>query len=123
MDEIRARHVVDRLRERGIPAHLHTGATEFGIRVELPDDREAIWDADGAAGLDAQVMRDGMLVGFVPVIEGSENFDEPAIVDAIARADYDQPMGRIRRTAPPPEPALPVEGGFFRRMMDGFRYR
>jgi len=124
MEELRARRVVDRLRERGVDAHLSFAqASQFGVRVSLPDGREAIWDADGAAGLDAQVMRDGMLVGLVDVIDGSEDFDEPAIIDAIVRADYDKPIGRIRKTAPPPAEPLPVEGGFFRRMFDGFRYR
>jgi hypothetical protein len=124
MEELRARRVVDRLRERGVPAHLHVApASRFGVRVTLPDGREAIWDADGAAALDAQIMRDGMLVGLVPDVEGSENFSVEQVVDAIARADYDQPVGRLRKTAPPPEPALPVEGGFFRRMFDGFRWR
>ena len=47
----------------------------------------------------------------------------PALVDAIARTDYDQPIARQRPTAPPPEPALPREGGVFRRFLDGFRYR
>jgi len=124
MEELRARKVVDRLRERGVPAHLHIApASRFGVRVDLPDGREAIWDADGAAALDAQIMRDGMLVGLVEDVPGSENFSIEEVVDAIARADYDQPVGRLRKTAPPPEPALPVEGGFFRRMFDGFRWR
>src|SRR5712664_1999762 len=75
------------------------------------------------AGLEAQVMRDGMLVGYVPQIEGSEDFDEPQIVDAIARTDYDQPVARQRTVAPAPGPALTREGGVFRRFLDGFRYR
>ena len=124
MEELRARKVVDRLRERGVPAHLHIApASRFGVRVDLPDGREAIWDADGAAALDAQIMRDGMLVGLVEDVPGSENFSIEEVVDAIARADYNQPVGRLRKTAPPPEPSLPVEGGFFRRMFDGFRWR
>jgi hypothetical protein len=89
----------------------------------LPDGREAIWDADGTAGLEAEVMRDGVLVGFVPVIDGSEAFDEAEVVDAIIRTDYDQPVGRQKDTAPPPAPPLPMEGGFFRRFRDGFRPR
>jgi len=124
MEELRARKVVDRLPERGVPAHLHIApASRFGVRVDRPDGREAIWDADGAAALDAQIMRDGMLVGLVEDVPGSENFSIEEVVDAIARADYDQPVGRLRKTAPPPEPSLPVEGGFFRRMFDGFRWR
>lgn len=126
MDENRARRVVDALRARGIPAHLsrpRAGLSQFGIRVALPDGREAIWDTDGTAGLEAQVMGDGMLVGFVPVIEGSEDFDEQQVVDAIARTDYDQPIARQRRTPAPPAPPLPPEGGFFRRFMEGFRER
>jgi hypothetical protein len=104
MDQDRARRVVDILRGRNVFAHLklpHAGITRYGVRVVLPDGREAIWDNDGTAGLEAQVMRDGVLVGFVPVIEGSEAFGEEQIIEAIARADYDQPVGRSRPTGPP----------------------
>ena len=101
MDENRARRVVDRLRDRGIDGHLaRVGVYQFGIRVTLPDGREAEWDTDGTAGLEAQVMRNGMLVGFVPVIDGSEDFDEEQVVDAIARTDYDQPIAVQRRDSP-----------------------
>ena len=124
MDEKRARRVVDALRELGVPAHMaqpRAGVSQFGVRVVLSDDREAVWDTDGTAGLEAQVMRNGMLVGFVPVIEGSEDFTEEQVVDAIARTDYDKPIAHQRRVAPTPAPALPREGGFFRRLMEGFR--
>ncbi|HCT80903.1 MAG TPA: hypothetical protein DGG94_03815 [Micromonosporaceae bacterium] len=124
MEENRARRVVDVLRDRGVPAHLaqpRAGVSQFGIRVVLSEGREAIWDTDGTAGLEAQVMRNGMLVGFVPMIEGSESFTEQQVIDAIARTDYDKPIARQRRTAPPPAPALPREGGFFRRFIGGFR--
>ena len=123
MDEFRARHVVDALRDRGVDAHLFRGPDEYGIRVTLTGGREAEWDTDGTAGLEAQVMCDGMLVGYVPLIEGSEDFDEAQIVDAIARTDYDQPIATQRTVAPPPGPALTREGGVFRRFLDGFRYR
>ena len=124
MEENRARRVVDALRDRGVPAHVERAAVNrFGVRVALPDGREAIWDADGTAALEAEIMLDGTLVGFVPVIEGSEDFDEAQVVDAIARTDYDQPVARQRATAPPPGKPLPMEGGFFRRFRDGFRPR
>lgn len=123
MDEFRARRVVDALRDRGVNAHLLRGNGQFGVRVPLPGGREAEWDTDGAAGLEAQVMRDGMLVGYVPMIKGSEDFDEDQVVDAIARTDYDQPVARLRTVAPPRGPALSREGGVFRRFLDGFRYR
>jgi hypothetical protein len=124
MDENRARRVVDALRDRGINAHLlRAGVGQYGVRVSLSGGREAEWDTDGTAGLEAQVMRDGMLVGFVPRIEGSDDFDEQQVVDAIARTDYDQPIARQRTTAPPPAEPLPREGGLFRRFLDGFRYR
>jgi len=124
MDEFRTRRVVDSLRERGVNAHLlRGGVDQFGVRVTLPGGREAEWDTDGTAGLEAQVMRDGMLVGYVPSIEGSEEFDEAHIVDAIARTDYDQPVARQRTEEPEPAPALTPEGGLFRRFLDGFRYR
>jgi hypothetical protein len=124
MDENRARRVVDSLRDRGIEAHLaKVGVSQYGVRIALHDGREAEWDTDGTAGLEAQIMRDGMLVGYVPQIEGSEDFGERQVIDAIARTDYDQPIATQRRAAPPPAPALPREGGLFRRFLDGFRYR
>jgi len=124
MDENRAQRVVDALRARGVPAHRERAAVaQFGIRVMLPDGRQAIWDTDGTAGLEAQVMRDGVLVGYVPKIDGSEDFDDDQVIDAIARTDYDQPVARQRRSAPPVAAPLPPEGGFFRRFLGGFRER
>jgi hypothetical protein len=124
MDENRAQRVVDALRERGVPAHVaRVGVGQIGIQVVIFDGREAIWDTDGTAGLEAQVMRDGVLVGYVPKIEGSEDFTEAQVVDAIARTDYDQPIAVVRKTPPPSAPALPREGGFFRRFREGFRDR
>jgi hypothetical protein len=124
MDEFRARRVVDALRDRGIDAHLaKVSVDQYGVRVALHDSREAEWDTDGTAGLEAQVMRDGVLVGYVPKIEGSADFNEQQVVDAIARTDYDQPISRQRTVSPPPAAPLPREGGLFRRFLDGFRYR
>jgi hypothetical protein len=124
VEENQARRVVDSLRDRGVDAHLaKAGVYQFGIRVPLPGGREAVWDSDGTAGLEAQVMRNGMLVGFVPVIPGSDDFDDVQIVDAIVRTDYDHPIARQREAAPPPAAPLPRHGGVFRRFMDGFRYR
>ena len=124
MEEIKARRVVDALRERGTDADLaRVGVYQFGVTVRLSDGREATWDSDDTASLEAQVMRDGVLVGYVPEIEGSDNYTEDQIIDAIVRTDYDQPIATQRSTAPPSAPALPVKGGLFRRFMDGFRYR
>jgi len=124
MEENRARRVVDALRERGVDAHLEkAGIYQFGVRIRIPGGREAIWDTDGTAGLEAQVMRDGMLVGFVPSIPGSDDFTEDQVVDAMVRTDYDQPIARRRATAPAPQAPLPRVGGVFRRFLDGFRYR
>ena len=123
MEENKARRVVDALRERGTDADLaRVGVHQFGVTVKLPDGREATWDSDDTASLEAQVMRNGMLVGFVPEIEGSADFSEAQIIDAIVRTDYDKPIATQRRTAPPPEPALPIKGGLFRRFMNGFRH-
>lgn len=125
MDEARARRVVGALRERNVFAHVklpQAGVTQYGIRVVLPDGREAVWDTDGTAGLEAQVMRNGVLVGFVASIPGSENFDEAEIIDAIAVADYDQPIGRSRprpaaRGADPVPPPITLA----QRLRSGFR--
>jgi len=87
----------------------------------LSGGREAIWGNEGTSSLEAEVLLDGDLVGFIPEIAGSEAFDEAQIVDAIARADYDEPIGRELPEAPPPAPPLTREGGLFRRFLGGFR--
>jgi hypothetical protein len=105
MDEAKCTEVVARLRARGAFAHVHpVGVYEYGVRIVLPfpDDREAIWDADGAAGLEAVVMRDGVLVGLVETVPGSENLDIDGVVSVIATADYDAPLSTKPR---PPRPA------------------
>ncbi len=124
MDENKARRVVDALRERGTDAQMaRVGVYQFGVSIRLPDGREATWDSDGTAALEAQVMRNGVLVGYVPQIEGSDDWDEEQIVDAIVRTDYDAPIATQRKSAPPPAAPLPRRGGLFRRFMDGFRYK
>jgi hypothetical protein len=123
VEENKARRVVDALRDRGTNAELaRVGVYQFGVSIRLPDGREATWDSDGTAALEAQVMRNGVLVGYVPEIEGSGSYTEEQVIDAILRTDYDKPIATRRRTAPPPAPPLPRKGGLFRRFMDGFRY-
>ena len=99
------------------------GVYQFGVVVALPDGREAVWDTDGTSGLEATVMADGMLRGFVPTIEGSEAFTEELVVAAIWHTDYANPVARRRETAPPTAAPLPLQGGVFSRFLDGFRYR
>jgi hypothetical protein len=124
MEENRARRVVDALRARGIDAQMRkAGVYQFGVWVKISDGREAVWDSDGTARLEAQVMRNGMLVGFVPSIVESEYFTEEQVVDTIARTDYDKPIATQRKTAPAPAAPLQPTGGVFRRFLDGFRYR
>lgn len=123
MEEFKARRVVDTLRDRGTDASLaRVGVYQFGVSIRLPDGREATWDSDGTAALEAQVMRNGVLVGYVPAIDGSDDYTEEQIVDTILRTDYDKPIATQRKTTPPPAPPLPRKGGVFRRFMDGFRY-
>jgi hypothetical protein len=122
MDENRARRVADALRDRGIDAHLRKqGVAAYAVQVPAGGGREAVWGSEGTTGLEAEVLLDGDLVGFVPEIPGSQGFDDDQIVDAIARADYEDPVGRERPVAPPPGPSLPREGGVFRRFIEGFR--
>jgi len=124
MEENRARTVVETLRGRGIEAQVEkAGVYQFGVRIALRDGRQAIWDTDGTAGLEAQVMRDGILVGFVPEIPGSEDFDETQVAAAIADTDYDKPIATRRTTPLPVAEPLPPQGGVFKRFLDGFRYR
>ena len=123
MDENRARRVADALRDRGVDAHLeNAGIDIYGVRVVLGGGREAIWGNEGTSSLAAEVLLDGDLVGFIPEIPGSEAFDEAQVVDAIARADYREPVGHELQQAPPPSPPLTRDGGAFRRFLGGFRY-
>jgi hypothetical protein len=124
MEENKARTVVAALRDRGIAAEMEkAGVYQFGIRIALPDGRQAVWDTDGTAGLEAQVMRNGMLVGFVPSIPGSEDYELDQVVQAIADTDYDKPVATRRATPAPVGAPLPPQGGVFKRFLDGFRYR
>ncbi|HWA65641.1 MAG TPA: hypothetical protein VG899_04650 [Mycobacteriales bacterium] len=95
--------VVERLRAHRIFASVNrrVGVYNVGLRVVLPDGREAIWDNDETPGLEAMVLRDGVLVGFVPQIPDTENLDAEAITAIIAATDYDAPL-------PPSPPANPT---------------
>src|SRR3954463_9014169 len=104
MEENKARRVVDALRDRGTDADLaRVGVYQFGVAIKLSDGREVTWDSDGTAALEAQVMRNGVLVGFVPAIDGSDDSTEEQIGEEIARTDYDKPIATRKRTVPPPE--------------------
>lgn len=104
MDEPTAQTVVELLRERRIFASINrrAGVYNVGVRVVIPDGREAIWDNDGAAGLEAMVLRDGVLVGFVPQIADSDDLDATTIAGIIAAADYDAPAAPPRRPSSAP---------------------
>jgi len=113
MDEATAADVVERLRARRIFAHVNrrAGVYNVGVRVVIPDGREAIWDNDGAAGLEAMVLRDGVLVGFVPQIPDTDELDASAIAELIAAADYDAPPP-VRQPSPAsaaPKPLTPEQ--------------
>jgi hypothetical protein len=74
-------------------AHLErAGVYQFGIRIVLVDGREVVWDADGTSALDAEILLDGDLVGFVPTIGGDEEMTVDQTVEAIAAADYGPPL-------------------------------
>ena len=89
MDAGEVDEVVAGLRARGVIATAHRpGVNRVCVRVVRPDGSEALWDTDGALGLEAQVMANGMLVGFVPTIPGSARFDVAQTVEVIATADY-----------------------------------
>jgi hypothetical protein len=112
MEESIATEVVEQLQARSIFAHINrrVGVYNVGVRIVIPDGREVIWDNDGAAGLEAMVLRDGILVGFVPQIPDSDDLTADQIVAIIAATDYDAPP-------PPSAPANPTtapSGGFAR---------
>jgi len=55
-------------------ATISRGQHRAGVRVRLPDGREARWGIDGSATLEAVVLHDGVLVGFVPPLARSTEF-------------------------------------------------
>lgn len=117
MEEERAEQVVERLRARRVFAHVErAGVYQFGIRVVIPDGREAVWDTDGAAGLEAVILQDGDLVGYVPAIPGSEDLDLDGTVSTIAATDYDAPPHpeppAHPSVAPPDQPDVGLPPGY-----------
>ncbi|MGW4031583.1 hypothetical protein ACWEFL_20080 [Streptomyces sp. NPDC004838] len=89
MDAERAGRLVTALQARRVMAHvIEAGVYEFGVRVVLDQGIEALWDVDGAAGLDAEIVDEGVLIGFVPHVPGSESFTEEQLVDCIATTVY-----------------------------------
>ena len=123
MDEAVATEVVDLLRTRRIFASLNrrAGVYNVGVRVVIPDGREAIWDNDGAAGLEAMVLRDGVLVGFVPQIPDTDDLDAAAVADIIAATDYDAPIATQARaaTVAPPAQAVAARNSWRDRLRRG----
>ncbi|HVV77328.1 MAG TPA: hypothetical protein VHC43_14960 [Mycobacteriales bacterium] len=110
MDEAVAEEVVERLRAQHrifAAVNRRVGVYSVGLRVVLTDGREAIWDNDGAAGLEAMVLRDGMLVGYVPQIPDSDNLTAEQITAIVAAADYDAPPAPTRPSSPTSGPAAP----------------
>jgi hypothetical protein len=97
-----AQQIIDQLASWSIRATLlPRGLDRADVRVALAGGREAVWSVDTAAGLRAEVLRDGILVSFVPEMPGSR--DVPPDVQAwlIATADY----GLTRAAGKPPEPS------------------
>ncbi|MFI5754766.1 hypothetical protein [Streptomyces sp. NPDC051569] len=89
MDEERAGRLVSSLRDRGVMAHLaHLGVYEFGVQIVLAEGGEAVWDTDESEGLRAEVVEDGVLMGYVPYVPGSEAFTEEQLVALIAATRY-----------------------------------
>lgn len=110
MDSDRIDRMVSALRERGVMAHrADEGLYEFGLRVIIPDGSEALWTVGGAAGLDAEVLRDNTLIGYVPHVPGSESLTDEQTVDVIAATRYsEEGMYPASRTVPQPHPADPA---------------
>lgn len=107
MDAERVDRMVARLRARDVMAHrTEPDLYTFGIRVVIGDGSEALWTVGGAGGLDAQVVRDGVLVGWVPHVDGSESFTDEQTVEAIAAARYSEEGLRPPAPDDRPPPAL-----------------
>lgn len=109
---------MEALRALGVDAHVERpGVYAFGVAVQLPDGRRAVWGAEST--LSATVVRDGVLVGFVPALP--EGLSDDELVQAVARTDYDAPAGQRREGPLPSGPPLPSRRGLFQRALEGFR--
>lgn len=118
VEEQRARRVVEALRALGVDAHVERpGVYAFGVAVQLADGRRAVWGAEST--LSATVVRDGVLVGFVPALP--QELSDAELVEAVARTDYDAPAGERREGPLPSGPPLPSRRGLFQRALEGFR--
>jgi hypothetical protein len=87
----RAQEVADVLRGWGVAAHVaKVSPFRHGVRVVINLGTEAVWDTDGAAGLEAQVLGDGVLIGFIPPLPDSDADGITAEQQArmIAAVDY-----------------------------------
>lgn len=87
-----AQSVVGMLREWGYAAHVaRVNPYRHGVRIVLDASTEAVWDTDGASGLEAQVLGNGVLVGYVPTVPGSQgDLEARQIAEIIAHTDYDR---------------------------------
>ena len=116
MDKDKAAVVVDQLTAWNVPATVvPVGMHSAAVRVRLGGGREALWDAAGTAGLDAQVLRDGVLVGSVAELPGSAALPAGHQAWLIATAHYDlMPHQRpdLVRPAVPPVAAPAVGAGW-----------
>jgi hypothetical protein len=124
VEETKALHLTDLLRDRGVDAHLERstgGIHGFGVRIDLHDGRQAIWGSARTTRLEAEVMRDGVLVGFREGIEGSENYSLEQMVETIIATDWSAPIAHRSTQPAPVAPPLRREGGVFRRFLGGFR--
>ena len=99
MEESVATEVVELLRARDFFAHVNrrAGVYSVGVRLVIPGGREVIWDNDGASGLEAMVLLDGDLVGFVPQVANSDDLSAAQVAEIIASTDYDAPPGEPTR--------------------------
>lgn len=117
MDKDKAIAVVEQLTTWNVPATVAPiGMYSAAVRVRLGGGREALWDADGAAGLEAQVLRDGVLVAYVAELPDSAGLPAAHTAWLIATADYDVIP---RRNPDPARPAVPPVVGVTARPVRG----
>lgn len=89
MDEDVALAMARGLAERGVACRLTSGGRSvYRVLVALADGREALWDVHGDV-LEARVLRDGALLGFVPLGVGGQLAGDAA-ARLVAEQRYEQ---------------------------------